>query len=227
MSRRWHTIALLAVAALIALVSARWALGDRFSMPALIALLHDLGGSVWAVPVFLALYLVASSLMLPSIALFAVAGATWGFAPAVLISWVAANLGANLQFAVARRLGQARVSAWLANRGLGRLTRELETAGTLTVIMIRQVPIPFGAVNLACGASPLRWRDFVVGNAIGVLSNCVVYTWFAASIANGAAGAEREALVTALGIGAVIIVLMLVLRVLGARYLARRAAQTR
>ena len=223
--RRWQNIALGGLVLAAMALAVRYALGEQLTLQGLLALLRAQGGSVWAVPLFLVLFVLMSSLMLPAVALFAVAGVTWGFGPGMLISWVAANLGANLQFWVARRVGQERVVEWLNRRGFTSLNLELQTAGLVSVVMLRQVPLPFAAVNAACGASPLKWRDFALGNAIGLLTNSAVYTWFASSIVGGVEGAEKEALFTALSIGAGIIVVMIALRVLSKKWLAKRSAK--
>jgi uncharacterized membrane protein YdjX (TVP38/TMEM64 family) len=95
----------------------------------------------------------------------------------------------------------------------GRLQAFDQTAvkhGFRAVVTIRQLPVPHMAVNVAAGVSGMPWRAFALGSLVGALPTIVIYTYFASSLVEGVAGAERAALVRALACGAVMIVLSLV-----------------
>lgn len=53
----------------------------------------------------------------------------------------------------------------------------LERNGIVAVALARNLPIaPYSVVNLAIGSSPVKFRDFLLGNAIGLLPWVVLYS---------------------------------------------------
>lgn len=197
----------------------RLALGARFEAGELISTLRALGTSAAAVPLFVLLFGVATSLLTPAVAFMITAGVTWGFWPGWLVVWGAANLWAHAHFFIGRWVAGDALSQWLERRGARWLSRELDQGGVLTTVMVRQLPLPFSLVNLAAGASPLPWPRWLVGNALGLLPNCLIYTQLAAALAEGAAGARETVAYRVLIAGAGIISLSLV-----SRWLQRRLA---
>jgi uncharacterized membrane protein YdjX (TVP38/TMEM64 family) len=171
----------------------RWGYGERLEPRLLVQFLRELGGRGWALPAYVLLFGVATTLLTPALSLVVVACVTWGFWPGVLIVWLTENLWANLGFAVGRLLGRERLEAALARRGLLRVLRELEHGGVLATIVVRQLPLPFVGVNVAAGATPLRWFRWAVGNALGLLPGVLVVGRLASSLAEGMDGAREAA----------------------------------
>jgi uncharacterized membrane protein YdjX (TVP38/TMEM64 family) len=203
-------------------VAGRVWLGDRFEPAAVIAWLRDAGGSAAAMPLFIGLFGVVTTLFGPAVVMMIASGVTWGFWPGWLVVWVAANVWANVHFAIGRWIAGDTIRQWLDRRGARWLTTELDQGGTLTTIMIRQVPLPYVLVNLAGGASPMPWWRWGLGNAIGLLPNCLIYTSLAAALADGAEGARREAVIRVLVSGALIIGMSLLTRFLQRRFSSQR-----
>jgi uncharacterized membrane protein YdjX (TVP38/TMEM64 family) len=112
-----------------------------------------------------------------------------------------------VHFVAGRWLGGARVKRWLERRGFHGVREELETGGVLATIIVRQFPLPFVGVNLAAGASPMKWWRFTVGNAVGLLPGATVYSWSAASIIAGVEGARTTALLRTLAAALAVIAL--------------------
>jgi uncharacterized membrane protein YdjX (TVP38/TMEM64 family) len=73
----------------------------------------------------------------------------------------------SVAFAVGRGFGRGRIERWGGARG-ARLTRVLARNGTLAVFLVRKVPAPFVLVNIAIGASAIRYREFVIGTVLGM-----------------------------------------------------------
>ncbi|MFT3708688.1 MAG: VTT domain-containing protein [Archangium sp.] len=215
------------IVALLALVTAavagRLLLGDRFNAQAVIAWLREAGTSGAAIPLFLLLFGVITTLFGPALAMMVAAGVTWGFWPGWLLVWIGANLWANVHFAIGRWMAGDTLRRWLDARGAKWLTTELNQGGTLTTIMIRQLPLPFVLVNLAGGASPMPWWRWAVGNAVGLVPNCIIYTSLAAALADGAEDAKRDGVIRVLVSGALIIGMSLLTRFVQRRLAAKRA----
>ena len=74
---------------------------------------------------------------------------------------------ASIGFAVGRWLGVRRVER-LGGEWTKRVTRALHRNTTLAVFFVRKVPAPFTLVNIAIGASTVRYLDFIVGTLLGM-----------------------------------------------------------
>lgn len=199
-------------------IAGRTALGAHFEAAELIATLRALGTSTLAVPVFVLLFGLATSLFTPAVAFMITAGVTWGFWPGWLFVWLAANVWAHAHFLVGRWVAGDALKAWIERRGATWLLRELEHGGGLTTIMVRQLPLPFSLVNMTAGASPLPWHQWLWGNALGLIPNCLIYTQLAAALAEGAAGAKETVALRVVVAAAGVIGLSLVSRWLQRRF---------
>lgn len=208
----------------IAVITAvlRSAFGASLEPAALIATMRSLASSPAAVPAFFLLFGVGTVVFVPAVAFMVTAGVTWGFWPGSLLVWLAANLWANVQFFLGRWVAGDALLRWLDQRGAGWLTRELQTGGVLSTVMIRQLPLPYLAVNLSAGASPLPWRKWFLGNAIGLVPNALIYTQVASALADGVSGA-KEAVATRTLLSAAGVFLLSFL----SRWLQRRFAATK
>ncbi len=214
------TIAALAAVGVVGL--ARWKLGP-VDAPRVAQSLSAVAESPWAIPAFLVGFLMGSGLFAPAIAFFAAAGAAWGFSKGLLLGLLGVNLAANVQFGVGRWLGGDTVKRALERRGWSWLLLELSGRGALSVVIVRQLPLPFLGVNVAAGASPVPWPAFVLGNALGVLPNALVYTYFASVLVDGAKGGSDVVLRAALAAGGALLVALLT-RWLSARWRPRLAS---
>ncbi|MFT3836680.1 MAG: VTT domain-containing protein [Myxococcaceae bacterium] len=172
-----------------------------------LTLIRESSSEPWAIPAFAGCYLLGTSLLMPAVSFHVLAGLTWGLGPGILVSELGLNVAGNVQFLIGRKLGQKRVSAWLLKKNMGRVEEMFHANGLWGMIALRQMPLPFVGVNLMAGASPLRWWHFAVGSAVGALPPMVVYTWFAAEIYNGVAGAKQGALWRGLLAGAAMVLI--------------------
>jgi uncharacterized membrane protein YdjX (TVP38/TMEM64 family) len=110
----------------------------------------------------------------PRAALSAAAGLLFGWAAGASIVWVASMLGAVAGFWLARRLGRNAVER-LAGHRLSRADDWLTRRGILAVIGGRLLPlVPFTVINYAAGLSGLRFRDFVLGTAVGIIPGTAI-----------------------------------------------------
>jgi uncharacterized membrane protein YdjX (TVP38/TMEM64 family) len=143
----------------------------------LVALLGLLAGSAWllgpwspdrlrglvapagplAPAVFVGLFVVLNSAGVPAPLLGAAGGLTLSLIPGALATLAGMTVAACVQFLLARRLtGPAMAAARFS--GTDRLQEALQRRGWLAVVVLRLVPGPFVALNLAAGLTPLRLR---------------------------------------------------------------------
>jgi len=193
-----------------------WA--DRFEPTVIVAFLRELGSSMAAVPLFLTLFLVATTLFAPALTLMLAAGVTWGAWPGIAHVWAAAKPATHFHFVLGRWVAGDTIRRLLARPQVAWLSRELEHGGVFTTIMIRQLPLPFLLVNLSGGASPMPWSRWAIGNALGLLPNCIIYTQLAATLVAGVEGSGRELAVRVAITATLVIAMSLVGRVVQRRF---------
>jgi uncharacterized membrane protein YdjX (TVP38/TMEM64 family) len=197
--------------------------GSALDPQALVALLDEARASGWVVPVYVLIFGLTTFLV-PAFVFFVVAGAVWGFWPGWLIGWLVANCWSCGAFGVGRWLGGERVRHFLERRHLHGVLEELQHGGVLAATIVRQFPLPFVGVNVAAGASPIRFNRWALGNALGLLPGATVYAYSAASVLTGVGGAKTDAVIRTLVAAAAIIALGVFSRWAQRRFLPRPPA---
>ncbi len=195
--RRWAPYLRLAVLVAIlvaaALVVRAAALRDDAAARAFVEGLERVRGSGWAPVGFVACYSVATALALPGSLLTIAGGAVFGFWWGAALNTLGANLGANAAFVVARALGRDGVRR-LAGPRLHGLDRATAQHGLTGLLLLRLIPlVPFNALNYGSGLTAIRWRDYAVATALGILPGTMVYTFFADALVQGSTSASAEA----------------------------------
>ena len=124
---------------------------------------------------FVLLYAGLTVLPLPRNVLSVAAGLLFGLVPGVLLAVPGAVLGAVAGFGLGRALGREAVERFGGTR-VARVDALLTRRGVAAVVVARLLPVvPFTGVNYAAGLTAVRFRDFVVGTAIGVVPGTVAY----------------------------------------------------
>jgi uncharacterized membrane protein YdjX (TVP38/TMEM64 family) len=124
---------------------------------------------------------------------------------------------------VGRWLGGERVRHFLERRKMHGTLEELQHGGVLAAMIVRQFPLPFVGVNVAAGASPIKFSRWAFGNAVGLLPGATVYSYSAAGVLSGVGAAKTDAVIRTLCAAAAIIALGLFSRWAQRRFLPRGA----
>jgi uncharacterized membrane protein YdjX (TVP38/TMEM64 family) len=115
----------------------------------------------------IAAYVVLASFGAPQVVLITALVAVFGPWLGLLYSWTGKVLASSLGFWVGRRFGAQVVERHSGPR-VAELMRYLAKHGFWASALIRLVPtVPSVLVNIAAGATPIRFRDFVAGTALG------------------------------------------------------------
>ncbi len=118
---------------------------------------------------FFALYTSIVAISVPaSLWLSVPGGLLFGWFWGGLLSWAAATLGASLAF-LASRTAFAPKKASRKTHLYARFKAGFERNAFTYIIMLRLMPLPFFAVNMAAGAFHVRLRTFAAASAIGLL----------------------------------------------------------
>jgi len=169
----------------------------------------------WGPVVYVVLHVLLTLVPVSKNLMSGVAGALFGLAGGIAISFVASMLSAVVGFAIARRLGRETV-AELTGPRIDRAEEILRRQGVAAVVVARLTPVlPFTIVNYGAGVSAVSLRDFLVGTAVGIVPGTVGYAAFGAS-----AGRSAGIVAASLLLGAVLLVGSL----LAGRRTARRSS---
>ena len=153
-------------------------LADLVTAERIVTWSREFGGRPWAPLLVIALYTPACCVMFPRplITMFAVLafGAWLGFLYAVC----GVLLAALVAYAGGRSLDFYKVQC-LAGTKLNRLSAVLRVRGLLAVTAVRLVPIaPFVVVGLVAGAIRIRFVQYILGTAFGMLPGTFAATVF-------------------------------------------------
>jgi phosphatidylserine/phosphatidylglycerophosphate/cardiolipin synthase-like enzyme/uncharacterized membrane protein YdjX (TVP38/TMEM64 family) len=195
------------LAAILALAVAwRWSpLKEWVSIDTLTALGIELKQAPNAPFLALGTFVVAGLVAFPLTVLIIVCGLVFGPWQGFLYSLIGALLSASVTFSLGHLLGRNTVRRF-AGRKLGELNRRLARRGLMTIIILRIIPLaPFTVINMVAGASRIRYRDFVLGSAIGLLPGVIGMSVFTDRLA---AAIEKPNLTAFAALAAVVAVLV-------------------
>jgi len=205
--------ALIKFALLIALLAMafalfRWTpLSEFLTKERIVALMMDLRSAWWAPVALLTLYLVLSPTGLPVSPLIFAGGVVFGVQLGWLYNLLGTMIGATASFLLARALGYELVSHVVPDALLQRAEKILEKHGFWTIVRVRFLPIPFAVINYGAALAGVRFPQFLVATAIGLVPSMLIYTYFGHALFN-AATSDRQTVIRNLA-GVLILVLLL------------------
>jgi uncharacterized membrane protein YdjX (TVP38/TMEM64 family) len=132
--------------------------------------------------VYVAVYIVGTVLLVPGTLLSFTGALLFGPYLGTLWTWIGATTGATLSFLLSRALGRESVNQLLGGK-LQALEDRLRDNAFTGLLILRLIPIfPFTGLNLGCGLTSIRLRDFVLATAIGILPGTFVYQYLFATV---------------------------------------------
>ena len=137
----------------------------------------------YALPGVVAAFVVLGLAFVPVVLLIAATGVAFGPWLGPVYAMAGSVASASVGFAIGRSLGIGRVEHIAGPRAV-RIAHALERNGTLAVFLFRKIPLPFLLANLVAGASPVRYRDFLVGTVLGMAAVVVALAGFGSQILN-------------------------------------------
>lgn len=125
--------------------------------------------------VYVGLYAVATTFLVPAAPFTIAAGLLFGPVPGTLVALAGATLGATGAFHLGRLLGRD-AARQLGGTQVARIDRFLAARGFVAVLILRLVPLfPYNVINVSAGLTGLRVRDYVLATGIGIVPGTVVY----------------------------------------------------
>jgi uncharacterized membrane protein YdjX (TVP38/TMEM64 family) len=203
---------------LLGVVSAGVVVALTVGIPPIDVMRSGVAAAGWAGPVlFAAIYAALTLTPAPASVVSIAAGVLFGLATGLMVVMAGALASAVVAFGLARLLGRAAVERVTSQR-LRQVDALLRSRGLLAVTGARLVPfVPFSTLNYLCGLSAVRFRNYLLGTAVGILPAATAY------VTLGAYGATPGSVPFVLAVGGLAV--LAVTSVVVARR-RRRAAAT-
>ena len=160
---------------------------------------------IWAPITYIALYTVATILVLPSTPLNLTGGAIFGPWLGTLWTSMAAVIAAVVAFAFTRTVGREAIARKLAGRWQS-MDAEMRQGGLFYMFAIRLLPIiPYGLVNFAAGLTSIRFRDYLLGTILGTVPGILPFVLLGSSGLQAVRTGNVLPLMGALGLTALLV----------------------
>lgn len=131
----------------------------------------------YALPGVMLAFVLLGLALVPVILLITATGIAFGPYLGPLYAMAGSLASASTGFAIGRWLGRRRVER-IGGERVTRVIHALRRNGTLAVFLVRKIPAPFTLVNIAIGASTVKYRDFIVGTVLGMAAVVVALAGF-------------------------------------------------
>lgn len=168
--RKWIWIRIASVLVFLGLVAAAWQwtpLKTLVDLPRISAWIEPHRHAWYALPMVAAVFVALGLVMFPVLMMILATGVAFGPWLGSLYAAAGCLASASVGFAIGRGAGMQRVER-VAGPKVRKLSRTLARNGTLAVYLMRKVPVPYMLANIVVGASPVRYRDFMLGTALGM-----------------------------------------------------------
>ncbi|MGB3221522.1 MAG: TVP38/TMEM64 family protein [Desulforhopalus sp.] len=150
---------------------------------------------LWAPLMFVVIYVVGVCLFLPGTLLTAMGAAIFGPYWGFLYVWTGAMIGAGLAFLIGRYLGRDFAASLIGDK-LKRFDDAIERNGFATVLYLRLMYFPFTPMNFGMGLTKVRFVDYLLGTALGILVGTFIFTFFVGTIKDVWASGQWEELLS-------------------------------
>jgi phosphatidylserine/phosphatidylglycerophosphate/cardiolipin synthase-like enzyme/uncharacterized membrane protein YdjX (TVP38/TMEM64 family) len=171
----------LALAALLAVILA-WRLTPLrtlLSVDRVTALGRTISGHPAAPFAVFGAYLGGTLVFFPITPLLGATALLFPAATAFLYCMTGALSAAVMTYGIGRLIGRFR-PRWLERPRLQRISHQLQRRGIVAVIAARMLPVGnFSLINMTAGALGVRFRDYLIGNVVGLLPGVLALTIFA------------------------------------------------
>jgi phospholipase D1/2 len=183
---RYHIALIGAILVVILGLTAAWhwsPLREWVNVGSLVGFAADFAQAPSAPLLVLGIFVAGGLVSFPLTVLVIVCVLVFGPWHGFLYSLISAIVSATITYALGHWLGHNTVRRF-AGKKINELNRRLARRGLLTIIIVRIVPVaPFTVINMVAGASHIRFRDFIVGTAVGLLPAMVGISLFTDQLA--------------------------------------------
>lgn len=131
----------------------------------------------WGPAIYMLLYAVGPSFLVPGAVMTIAGGLAFGTLWGSVYSLIGADAGAIIAFGAGRFLGKTFVERTVGKR-FHSMLKTIARNGFQIILYLRMVPvIPYNALNLLAGASPISFRDYFWASMIGMIPGTIVFAF--------------------------------------------------
>jgi uncharacterized membrane protein YdjX (TVP38/TMEM64 family) len=153
-----------------------WTHAEWFENPELVKV-EVLRWGFWGPLAYMLLYAVGPSFLVPGAVMTIAGGLAFGTLWGSIYSLIGADAGALVAFGAGRFLGRSFVRRVVGGR-FEKLLGHIERYGFQIIFYLRLVPvIPYNALNLLAGASPITFRDYLWASVIGMVPGTILFAF--------------------------------------------------
>ncbi len=164
--QRWRLVAVVALFAALWLVGDATGVIDRFDQDEVRRMVADAGP--WGILLFVAVFTAGELLHVPGMVFIAAAILAWGQLTGFFVALGAAVVSVSVSFVVVRAIG-GKALARIERPLMKKLLARLHARPVLTIVTLRAVFWLSPPLNYALAMTDLRFRDYLVGSAIGLV----------------------------------------------------------
>jgi uncharacterized membrane protein YdjX (TVP38/TMEM64 family) len=178
------------------------------------------GFGAWGPAVYMLIYAVAPSLMVPALPLTIAGGILFGPVWGSVYVVIGATIGASIAFLFARFMGRSWVEGFIGGGRLRELDERVRKEGWKIVAVTRLIPLfPFIFLNYAFGLTDIRFSHYVLATFLFMIPGAVAYVVFSSSLIDVFRGRVSPGLI----IGIVLVIIVSLLPVVYKKYGKRKA----
>lgn len=154
-----------------------WTHSEWFDNPSLVKV-EVLSWGIWGPVAYMLLYAVGPSFLVPGAVMTIAGGLAFGAKWGAVYSLLGADAGALIAFSAGRFLGRSFVQRVVGTGRFEKLLAQIGRHGFQIIFYLRLVPvIPYNALNLLAGASPITFRDYFWASMIGMLPGTILFAF--------------------------------------------------
>ena len=137
---------------------------------------------VLAPVVYLVIYSLAPTLMIPGSILSLSGGLAFGGFYGTVYTVIGATIGSSVSYLVARMLGRDFLEGYLKGR-LKTFDDKAAEHGFKLILFLRFIPlVPFSALNFGAGLSMIKFKDYLLGTFFGIIPGTFVYVYLGSTL---------------------------------------------
>ena len=141
------------------------------------------GFGLWGPLVYMLIYAIAPSFMMPGLPLTVIGGILFGPLWGTIYVLIGATIGASIAFLIARYMGRAWVEGFVRGGRLKELDEKVQKQGWKIGAFTRLIPVfPYNFLNYAFGLTKVRFSHYLIATFIFMAPGAAAYVIFSSSI---------------------------------------------
>ena len=147
----------------------------------------------WAPVAYMLGYAIGVCLFVPGTILTVIGAAVFGPSLGFAYVWVGAMAGSSLAFLIGRHLGRDLAASLIGDR-LKRYDEAIGRNGFAATLYLRLIYFPFNVMNFGMGLTGVKFRDYFLGTALGILIGTFIFTFAVGTVSDVWASGRWEGL---------------------------------